>query len=211
MPDLPADSWPEYLDGRKESIFALGVITLNYGFLENIMGCVFAAATGIDPGKSEIIFQKIRNDVRGSIIRQSLPAEWPADIVGCVEHFLKGYDACALNRHDVMHSHSGGTYVPPSGEAAAILSKHTRAGRVVCCAPSVAELREIADAMNTFGLYGAHLSAAMQTAAYCLREKKPMIGLLPPLREKPPQPRILHWRPQPAHRGEQFPPPPFLV
>jgi hypothetical protein len=35
-------SWPDYLPAPKDDVFALGVIALNYGFLENILECVFA-------------------------------------------------------------------------------------------------------------------------------------------------------------------------
>lgn len=204
--------WPNYLPGPRENIFAIGVISLLYGQLENLFSCVFSAATQMEIDQAEVVFRKINNDVRSGIVRQSLRSDLRTDLSECVEHFLKGYAICASNRHDIMHASSGGTkssFDELSG--ALVLSKVTKTGQRVCCAPSLDGLREIADGIEAFVLYGAHLSGALAIDENFRGQGKLYSGSLSlTLIEKPMLPRKLRWQPLPKHRSDPFPPPPYL-
>jgi hypothetical protein len=203
---VPDADWPPYLLGPRENILALGVIALKFCQLENVLSVIFSEAVALPLERSDLIFQKLTNDVRDKVIRQSLQAATPKVLTDHVHHFLRGFTICAMNRHDIMHSHSGGVH-RRSPTDAIVLSKNTRSGGRVFTAPGTDELREIADAINEYSHYGATVGIHLNVCLALLAAGK---DWPPTSLEKPPKPRSLRWRSLPEYRTGILPPPPYL-
>jgi hypothetical protein len=144
---LDKDKWPEYLPGPPDYILMLGVIALNYGQLENMFRHLFSSVTRMNEIQVSSIFQRIPNNIRQTILSEMMAqTTLPAKLKERVNHFALGFKICAQNRHDVMHSHSGGTYTSRSrGERGILLSKFSRSGKELVCPASLSELRGVAD------------------------------------------------------------------
>jgi hypothetical protein len=181
-------SWPTYDVGPKDCIFALGVASLNYAQLEFAFSGMFSTVTGIDRNTTALLLSRIRHDVRLSLMRDKLPQHnWPPDIVDRISHFIAGFDICAANRNDLMHSNVFLT------DDAIILYKTTNSGKTLSCNPTLTELRQFADDIHAFTGYGLALSNAINFNFLASG-----ISLLWP--DAPPSPNRLHYsgEPQPV-------------
>lgn len=110
FPEL--SKWARNQPGSHEDIFALGVISLNYGQLEDIFSFLFEAVTEMTRVQVQVLFRRIQNDSRLKIYSQLLAArtDLPPELVDRLVHFSKGYETCVDNRNEVMHSHSQGVH-----------------------------------------------------------------------------------------------------
>jgi hypothetical protein len=96
--------WPTYSIGPKDSIFALGVVSVNYARLEHAIHAMFAVILGIDRVVSRHLMFKIGPEIRDKLMREMLPIwPWPPNIVGLVNHFITAHKICYDNRNLLMH------------------------------------------------------------------------------------------------------------
>src|SRR6476659_319728 len=104
----PSDNWPPYLPGSRNDILALGVISLEYGFLENMFRVLFSIVGNMNEYQVAAIFERLPNNHRIDAIRQMLRESTLPDVLkDRVLYFCRCFDICADNRHAIMHSHSG--------------------------------------------------------------------------------------------------------
>jgi hypothetical protein len=186
---LTSDPWPKDLPLPRDHVFALGVISLNYGQLEGIFQYLFAEATGIGQAQAAALFQRLPNDQRRDILGQLLPlADFPSEIKDSVAHFAAAFKICADNRHALMHSRSGG--VCPTG---LVLDKTTRSGGMLTCKPTLIDLQQIADSMHAFSIFGAMLLGDMQSFVTYRAKGDMAMAARFALRDRPPLPTPLEW------------------
>ena len=104
-----SEPWPKDLPLPKDDVFAIGVIALNYGWLEAIFQSLFRVVTEMTEAQAAAIFQRLSNDQRQDTLSELLAASrLPISLKDGVVHFSKAFKTCAENRHAVMHSRSGG-------------------------------------------------------------------------------------------------------
>jgi hypothetical protein len=155
--------WPGYPVGSKNTVFAVGVIGLVYNRLEIVLRMVFEAVTEIPQTQARILFAKIQNDVRRSLIEEMIQRRsLDTCLVDRVNAFNKGFKILADNRHAVMHSHSVVYYWQvgtTSDDATLPLAKFSKTdGKVLSCLASVNDLRRVANEMQTYVNFGVALA-----------------------------------------------------
>jgi hypothetical protein len=146
--------WPTYSTGPKDSIFALGVVSVNYARLEFAVYMMFTTILGLEGGASARIMFKVTPEMRDKLMRESLATrEWPPDVMDRCRHFVEAHKVCYENRNKLMHSN-----LLAMSPDAIILARTTRDGGTVLANPSLAELQRVADDMHTYFAYGTWLS-----------------------------------------------------
>ena len=76
-PTEPA--WPTYEIGPNDSIFAIGVASINFARLEYALSLLFSTVTDIPLDLTNGLFPKIGNDTRTALIMRALEKKkkWP--------------------------------------------------------------------------------------------------------------------------------------
>src|SRR5271169_3472610 len=146
--DPPA--WPSYEIEPRDSVFALGVASVNYVKLEFALGGVFANVIGLTNELTWALLPKIGNEARVSLLEQALCGrDWPHDRKELISHFIEAFTILAENRNPLMHSNL------TSGVKDQIaLYKSNRACNTILAEVTLEELRRVADDMDTFSTYG---------------------------------------------------------
>ena len=193
--------WPRYVVGPRDTIFALGVLALNYNRLEIAFRTLFAAVTETPMQQTTFLFPKIQNDVRLDLIRQSLGVRKLDDeILDRVKHFSAAFSTMAENRNAVMHSHNLGYAAELAGDdrTALHLYKFSRSGAVLECFATLEEVRRAADDMQTYTNFALGLSANVPCPFRLPHMRLPEDGFYHdwPLPDKPPLPVALHFQPR---------------
>lgn len=205
----PPDRWPARLFGSADDLVALGVISLNYGNLENIFRVLFSMVTGMTEFHVAAVFERINNDTRLTAFKQILGGQnYPSDLKNLLSHFIKGYEICAENRHAIMHSHHGGIHRNLAGKDSRgiVLSKYTRAGARVEFFATTAILRSVADAIDQQAMFGAELILTVQSYQICLKQKRLEHFAQKALPKTPLLPTSLNWQ---SPSIDQYIPRPF--
>lgn len=192
----PPRTWPDYLPGPADDIFAVGVIALTYGFLENLYRCLFSTVTGMTTAQVAVLFERLPNNARQDILAEMLNQSDLADpLKEAVRHFSSGFRICAENRSAIMHSHSGGMVIHRErGIAGILFSKLTKSGKKQVCPATIEELRAVADSMHEYGLFAAWLISDVNSFWAFRRRGEEESFWRFPLRDKPPLPAELNWR-----------------
>ena len=152
MPDDPV--WPRYPVGPKHSVFALGVVGINYAQLEFAVFGIFTTILSLERDVSSRLMYKLGPEMRDRLMRETLPArEWPPEVVDLVQHFIDAHKICYENRNKLMHSN-----LHSLSPEAIILIKTGRDGKATLANPPLVELQQVADDMHVYFEYGIWLS-----------------------------------------------------
>jgi hypothetical protein len=151
MTDNP--NWPGGLL-KKDSILAIGVVSVNYSQLEFAMTAMFATITGCSMQFATMLMPKITNQYRTDLMDRMLETRsWADDIKARCERFIAGFRILADNRNLLMHSGMAASIHEPT-----LLYKVTKQGNTELCQVTPQELRQIADDMTVYFRYGLHIS-----------------------------------------------------
>lgn len=186
---------PSYYVGTDSFVHAIGILSANYNLLEFQLMRLFKVYTINHPIASTLLFNSINNHNRLTIIKIIAPdSSHPLRVRNRVVEFCKGFNGCATNRNILMHSQmipiiqDDGTYEvqfkkmpnkPPFEEN--------------IYAPSIDELRAIADAVKRFEQFGhklfMHIVQEFERSLLT-----PELALLPPFKlpRNPQRPQILN-------------------
>jgi hypothetical protein len=177
--------WPPYDIGPHDSIFAIAVASVNYGRLEFAFEHVFAKVLGITSSEARAHLATIRNYERArKEMRDALPnLNWPQDTKDRVIHFIKAFEILAYNRNCLDHSN-----VFVGDEAPTGLYKSDRKGNTILTNVTLAELRQVADDMRQYCVYGSNFSNSIGPAGELFT---------PLLPDQPPLPKKLNYTSEP--------------
>lgn len=205
------DSWPDYLPGPRDDLLALGVVSLNYGYLENIFRIIFTFVTDLSESQVRAIFDRLNNSTREAILDQMLGARpYIPELKSLVRYFLDGFTICAANRHAIMHSHHGGIHSGTRGTEGIVLRSTSRAGSGRIFFAHAKSLREIADAIDRQSQFGIEVLMAIDRYHNSQKEGRSPFELSS-LPERPPLPKSLDWLPAQGLQGDRHPLPPSEV
>lgn len=152
MNDAP--DWPVYPVGPKDSILAIGTVSINYSRLESVLTTMFATITGSSIKFASILVPKITNNVRIDMMRRMLEGnDWPEDVRERAEHFITAFSILVENRNLLMHSS-----LFDSIQTITMLYKTTSKGSTQISRTTPTQLRQIADDMMTYFHFGMQLS-----------------------------------------------------
>jgi hypothetical protein len=142
--------WPEYDVGPRESVFALGVASVNYARLEFAFSGVFGKVLGKTNKEVWAVLPTLTNDKRLREMRKHLKGlDWPNETKDRVAHFIKAFKILVGNRNFLDHS---AIFAGVEGPTA--LYKYDRKGNTIHIVLTTAEFRQIADEMMTYNHYG---------------------------------------------------------
>lgn len=205
--DQQLDRWPSYLPGPKDDLLALGVVSLNYGYLENVLRVLFGMVTGMHQAQMAAIFDRLNNDARQAVLDQMLGAHpFIPEIKTLVRHFLDAFAICAGNRHAIMHSHHGGIHSGSRGTGGIVLRRYSRAGSASVFFAHAESLRAIADDIDQQSQFGIQVVLTVQSFLLCQKEDRLADFGRHPLPETPPLPKTLGWLPAQGLQTDQFRP-----
>ncbi len=160
MADAP--DWPHYQLGPKDSIFAVGVISIQYARLEFAMGQLFSIVIGISPAMTAALLQRLNNKSRIATVHLALPGCGLApNAIELVSYFFDGFKVLAENRNLLMHSN----LIAGIADEIALFKPRRSDGQPILCRVTTEELRQIADSMKTYFDYGFHLAAMIKPQA----------------------------------------------
>jgi hypothetical protein len=185
-------AWPSYSIGPKDSIFAIGVVSVNYARFEHAIHAMLTVILGIDSVVSRHLMFKIGAETRDKLMREMLPTwPWPSSVIDLVQHFITAQKTCYDNRNLLMHSN-----LITGSEKVAVLFKHQRDGKIALARPHINELRQVADDMQIYYNYGIHLSSMIR---FEILKHPPMPGELvfSTWPEKPAPPKLLDYTSNP--------------
>lgn len=194
------DSWPSYPTGDKDSIFAIGVISLKFVELEAVLIRLFATILRIPYETAQQISSRVGSSACSALTDQAAEKKrhgWSEDVQAHIEHFLKGFSVCTENRNNVAHSDIAWS----SSNAEVALYKISKNGNEIMAVAELGHLHRVADDMNTYAVYGRQLANAINNHA----SETPIfdVGSLS-WPDKPLPPHTLDYkvidRPQPSER-----------
>jgi hypothetical protein len=158
IPPVSTD-WPLFATGPRDSIFALGVICVKFVELESIFQFLFETILGFDPDRDvgKTIFAKLGTRPALQLSQDYLPKmERSDEVKALVSHFLKAMEICAENRNVLMHSHLAWKFGTET-----VLFKKSRSGNDLYLSIPLAQLRQVADEMDVYCIYGERLGNAI--------------------------------------------------
>jgi hypothetical protein len=162
-------AWPSYQTGPKDSIFAIGVISINYARLEFAAQGMFINILGMTMNVGHFVYARLGPEMRDAMMRQALPFRgWPQNVGELAFHFIEANKICYENRNKLMHSN-----IMVGSERTIVLYKTDRSGKTTLANPTLKELRQVADDMNTYVDFGLWLSNQI---AWTLLGMKPQPG-----------------------------------
>jgi hypothetical protein len=192
---LTDDKWPEYLPGQPDYILVVGVISLNYGRMENMFRYLFSIVTRMNEIQVAAIFERMPNNIRQTVLAEVMSqTTLPDKLKDRVKHFIDGFKICADNRHDLMHSRPGGTFTSQSrGIRGLLFTKFSKSGKELMCAPSLPELREVADDLHEYATFGGEVAGEVRNFLACREHDDEESFWRVPLKRKPRKPTALRW------------------
>jgi hypothetical protein len=192
---ISLEDWPGYLPGPQEDILVLGVIALNYGQMENAFRRVFSNVTRMNDIQVAAIFGRIPNNIRQTVLAEVMAqTTLPDKLKEQVNYFTLGFKTCADNRHDVMHSHSGGVFTSLSTNTRGILlSKYSKSGKKLVCPAPLEKLREVADDIHDYAIFGLGVAGEINNFKDCRDHDDEDSFWRVPLTRRPLPPTGLRW------------------
>jgi hypothetical protein len=146
--------WPAYPVGPKDSIFALGVVSVNYARLEFAVYGMFTSILGLEPEVGRKLMYKTTPEMRDRLMRETLPTrQWASNVVELAQHFICAHKICYENRNKLAHSS-----LHAMSPDAIILVKAGRDGKGTLANPMLAEFQKVADDMHIYFEFGLWLS-----------------------------------------------------
>jgi hypothetical protein len=189
--------WPSYSTGPKESLLALGVASVKYAELESVIAFMFGTVFGLGVDATTLIVSKIGFEAATQLMsRRLVQLAWSDKFKDAVGHFIAAINICNANRNSLAHSNimwtdHYGEAIPFMPTDKTVLFKSTKNGHTIGAAPTLPELRGIADDINTYCEYGRMLGNALNVAL----SNPPTFSPSPfPWPSKPALPRNLEYK-----------------
>jgi hypothetical protein len=150
---------PRYDVGSPDFIHAVGVLSANYNLLEFQMRRLLELYSKMPYPSCTQLFLNANNQERLNLLGMCCDASaHPLRIRNRVHWFARGYDTCTQNRNIIMHSETV-PIIAANGEQEVQFRKPSKKPPFLpnTFAPSIKELRHIADATYQFQEFGKNL------------------------------------------------------
>jgi hypothetical protein len=151
--------WPHYEVAPEESVYALGVASINYARFERTHVWMLCAIANM-PEEQAVVFSSRTNPPdRIRIMEVFLKRrEWPEEALAAIKHYLKAMEILILNRNILIHSNM----IRGPNDQAAIYST-SRQGSTSMFQSTLADIRQVADDLNTYFYFGIELANYIAT------------------------------------------------
>lgn len=149
MIEIP--KWPEYQTGPEDSIFALGVVSINFANFERAQIWIFASVSAMPEEGARMVHARIGaqgcNDLISLMIARR--TDWPSEPVDLVRHFVTASRILITNRNLLMHS-----VMTAGWEGKAALYRTGRQGQRLMLSASSEQIRAVADNLLVYFEFG---------------------------------------------------------
>lgn len=147
-------TWPQYQVAPSDSVFALGVVSINYARFEVTQTWMLAAVSNIREHDAIIKAARVTPGERIKLIQSSMfQREWPKDVAKAIHHYLAAMDVLTTNRNLLIHSNMVGAWQNRTG-----LYSLSRKGVQSAFQTEMSEIRKVADDLNDYFWFGHALS-----------------------------------------------------
>src|SRR2546423_9968547 len=97
--------WPAYEVAPEDSVFALGVVSINYARFERTHVWMLAAVANMREDQATIIAARTNASERARLIETFFERrEWPPETAAAIKHYLKAMDVLIQSRNVLIHS-----------------------------------------------------------------------------------------------------------
>ena len=115
---------------------------------------MFVNILGLGGNVGHFVFARLGPEMRDAMMRQALPFRgWLSPPADLAFRFIEAHKICYENRNKLMHSN-----IVTNSERAIVLYKTGRDGKTMLANPTLKELRQVADDMNTYTEFGMWVS-----------------------------------------------------
>src|ERR1044071_6718589 len=104
MPKKIPLRWPAYEVAPEDSVYALGVVSINYARFERTHVWMLAAVANMKEDQAAIIVARTNASERAKLIETFFNRhEWPAEAAAAIKHYLKAMGVLVQNRNVLIH------------------------------------------------------------------------------------------------------------
>lgn len=174
--------WPNYEVAPDESVFALGVVSINYSRFELTHVWMLSAVANMVERQAWLVVARMNAGDRVKLIQTFFEQrDWPHDTATAIKHYLKAMTVLIQSRNILIHSNMArGT---DNRTSIFSLSKQ---GRHNLFHVSIDEIRAVADGLETYFKFGHMLSNYIATEIHAAARVAGMMAVsqlpdLPPL------------------------------
>lgn len=166
------EKWPRYEVAPEESVYALGVVSINYARFERTHVWMTAAVANMKEAHAAVICARINASDRVKLIEAYLgQREWPQEALAAIRHYLKAMDTLIKSRNVLVHSNM----IRDTKDRAAIYST-TRLGTTNFFQASLEEIRRVADDLDVYFYFGLQTANVIATEIHHLAREAGMIA-----------------------------------
>jgi hypothetical protein len=146
--------WPTYEVAPEDSVYALGVVSINYARFERTNVWVLAAVASMTELQASVVCARTNSADRVKLIETFAPqTEWPPEALASIKHYLKAMNILIQSRNALIHSNM----IRGTDNRAAIYST-TKQGKTHLFQATLEEIRRVADDLDAYFYYGMHLA-----------------------------------------------------
>lgn len=174
--------WPTYEVAPDDSVYALGVVSINYARFERTHVWMLAAVANMKEDQASIINARTNPSARVEFIRTFMERrEWPAEALAAISHYLRAISILNQSRNVLMHSNM----IRGTDNRTAFYSM-SRQGKTNLFQATLEEIRQVADDLNTYFYFGLNLANYIATEIHHTAREAGMLVIsqvpaLPPL------------------------------
>jgi hypothetical protein len=165
------EKWPTYEVAPEDTAYAVGVVSINYARFERTHVWMLAAVANMPEEQAAVIIARTNASDRVKLIETLMQrGKWPDEALAAIKHYLKAMDVLIKCRNVLIHSN----IIRGTENRAAIYSM-TRQGTMNLFQAPLAEVRQVADDLNTYFYFGLHLANCIATEIHHMARQAGMI------------------------------------
>jgi hypothetical protein len=174
--------WPIYEVAPEDSVYALGVVSINYARFERTHVWMLAAVANMAEDQAAIITARTSSSERAKLIETFFDRrEWPSETATAIRHYLRAMGVLIQSRNVLIHSNM----VRGTENRTAIYSL-SKKGRHSVFQATLEEIRAVADGLETYFNFGLSLANYIATEIHDMAREAGMfvvsqVPALPPL------------------------------
>lgn len=166
------EKWPRYEVAPEDSVYALGVVSINYARFERTHVWMIAAVANMQERHAAVISARTNASDRVKLIETFMKQrDWPEDAEIRIKHYLAAMGLLIKNRNILIHSNM----VRATENRSAIFST-SRQGTTSYIEATLAEIRQVADDLETYFNYGHQLANVIATEVHHMAREAGMIA-----------------------------------
>ena len=177
-----APRWPTYDVAPEDSVYALGVVSINYVRFERTHVWMLSAVAKMSEEQAAIITARTNASERVKLIETFFDRrDWPSEVATPIKHYLKATNLLIQNRNVLIHSNM----ITGTENRIAIYSL-SKQGRHSLFQATLEQIRAVADGLEIYFNFGRDLANYIATEIHHMDREAgtivvSQIPILPPL------------------------------